>query len=39
MAKVNEKGIHYIEEPCREHKDQNYFGLRSEEFFFELNDI
>lgn len=36
MFKITNKGIHYIEEPCRGHKDQNCFGLRSDEFFFEL---
>tara|TARA_B100001540_G_C15739610_1_gene611606 strand:- start:655 stop:1293 length:639 start_codon:yes stop_codon:yes gene_type:complete len=39
MLKVTNNGINYIEEPCRGHKDQICFGLRSEEFFFELNDI
>ncbi len=36
MIKVTEEGIHYTEEPCRYHKDQNCLGLRSDEFFFKL---
>ena len=37
MIKISDDGIHYIDEPCQGHIDQNCFGLRAEEFFFKFN--